>query len=82
MLNELTLRFTLEDGSTVDETVSLDFSDVSSADMALLVREADLKDTFDITARVLQLRLSVDVSTDVLKDFLKELSEGQGVTLG
>lgn len=82
MIDELTFRLTLEDGSTVDETVSLDFSDLSASTFASIVRDADLNDPFDVTARVLQQKLSVEVSLDLLRPFLEGLSEGKGVTLG
>lgn len=83
MMESLTLRFTLPDGSTVDETVSLDFGDVPLDVMAQIVMDYEPTDVLGIAAAVLRSRLPDPdlVSIDLLRELLEEGAQGRGVTV-
>lgn len=82
MLESLTFRITLPDGTFVDEEVSFDFSGTPLDRQAEILREANLQDTLDITARLLQEKLETEVPLEAIRTLLTSLQAGKGVTLG
>lgn len=84
MIDTLTFRFVQDDGSTVDETVDLDFSDVPTEVFARVVSECEPDDPLGITAALVHSRLSdPELATrDQLKELFEEMNRGEGIVDG
>lgn len=96
-IESLTLRFHLADGSTLDETVDLDFSDLTPeefAQIAVLSRDAlqvsgtDASMGTPAMAAILFTKLRRKHQDwgleyfEVIREMVVQLEQGKGVTLG